>query len=89
MEKVTLLTTEKKEPQEERKVSQLLIFVIAFCIFGSIAFIFSLTSYSIPQNLRGTLSLKDSYDIFIVSDLDKRSKVISDKKGKWMSVFMK
>ena len=89
MEKVTLLTTEKKEPQEERKVSQLLIFVIAFCIFGSIAFIFSLTSYSIPQNLRGTLSLKDSYDIFIVSDLDKRSKVVSDKKGKWMSVFMK
>ena len=41
------------------------------------------------RNLRSDAIRNGVFDLAIVSDLDKKSKVVDDKKGKWMSVMKK
>ena len=74
--------------RQKRTTPFLYVLIVVACI--GVVFLFSRVSLSSSiSNLRSS-SFKDGlYTLYIVSDLDKKSKVDSDSKGKWRSVLKK
>ena len=89
MEDQTLLSNRRK-PQSSRKLSPVVLSILAVvCVTISVCLLSSLNNVTPARNLRSDSQDSGVYNLAIVSDLDKRSKVSSDHKGKWKSVMMK
>lgn len=89
MEDQTLLRPEgrKEEPRQKLTPVYVILFVLgAFLLFG---FARSLRKADLSNHLRSESIRNGLYTLYIVSDLDKKSKVDSDSKGKWRSVMKK
>ena len=89
MEDQTLLRSEHKK-LVVRKYPTFVYLLVGLCGFIIVYFLFSSVSgFVTSRNLRTDAFRNGLFDVYIVSDLDKKSKVQSDKKGKWRSVMKK
>ncbi|KNB45439.1 hypothetical protein JH06_0940 [Blastocystis sp. subtype 4] len=84
MEDQTLLRSEHKK-LVVRKYPTFVYLLVGLCGF----IIVSVSGFVTSRNLRTDAFRNGLFDVYIVSDLDKKSKVQSDKKGKWRSVMKK
>lgn len=75
----------QKEPRKLNKcfIATFICICLVFGIYKS-----SGTS-STSRNLRSTSFVDGKYHLVIVSDLDKKSKIVEDAKGKWKSISKK
>ena len=85
----TLLDGNRKKSFKRNRPSFYLYLAVLAIVVVVIVFVAKFRFVSSLSNLRSS-SYKDGiYTLFIVSDLDKKSRVESDKKGLWKSVMKK
>ena len=89
MEDQSLLRMERKKETSSRFSPIVLAIISVVLVTLTIQVVLSLNNNATPRNLRSDSGTKGIFDVYIVADLDKRSKVLSDKKGKWMSYLIK
>ena len=85
----TLLDGNRKKSFKRNRPSFYLYLAVLAIVVVVVVFVAKFRFVSSLSNLRSS-SYKDGvYTLFIVSDLDKKSRVESDKKGLWKSVMKK
>ena len=89
MEDQTLLRTDMMAKKKTMSKYPIVLYaVIALCGVGVIYFVLnSVMGVVATRNLRSDAIKNGLFDLYIVADLDKKSKVEGDKKGKWRSVM--
>ena len=77
----------RKEPRR----SPVLFFVIGAlsCVVVIYFLMSSISTFYTSHSLRSDYSKSKNFDLLIVADLDKKSRVDTDSKGKWYSVMKK
>ena len=77
--------------RKETRRSPVLFFVIGAlsCVVVIYFLMSSISTFYTSHSLRSDYSKSKNFDLLIVADLDKKSRVDTDSKGKWYSVMKK
>ena len=84
-----LLTSSHPKPEEKGNSKIFIYIILSIGAIGVVLFLTTFMQSSSSQSVVSYSIVDGTYPFDIVADLDKKSKVDSDKKGKWRSVMKK
>ena len=84
-----LLTSSHIKPEEKGNSKTCIYVLLSVAAIGVVLFFSTFIQSSSSQSAVSYSVVDGTYPFYIVADLDKKSKVDSDKKGKWRSVMKK